>query len=939
MSDSVNTNELESYGVWVKKPPLGSDSAAENQGEPEEFNLDTELPDIDDSASQSLEKNLAKASGEEEEIDLSEFGFDDSDDNSSQADSPSSSGEEEEVDLSEFGFDDSTPDDSDSSDGPQGAMAESTEITETETAPLSEDGPLDIDLSFDDSMPTDTQKSAPSSSSFSGGGEEVDLSEFGFDDGPSESKASDDGTESVDLSEFGFDSATSEPAIPGTLATDEEEPKADSASDSGASSSSQEEEVDLSDFGFTDSNESDESEESSSADNDIDMKVEVDDDFDLPESDDSAEESDDKASPAKSQSSSDDGGFDIDSILNSVEDENGQTVSLGDVAGDSAQDGVESEKSIDSPETQEDTIVINDIPDTFDEETSSLFDDEPTAESDGAKKSVPEEAAAPAPAPATTALPNDVLSQLMTVITSLKDEVASLKNDFEELKKAPIRAAKEEDIGIGDDIPTETEEESSSSSGFFNDTDEDDTIALSMDELMHIENTAEFAEEEGVGDTPDSDTEEQIGEEPSADDTSFDEPTVSDSTEEENIPDTVADDEIPFPSSEEENIPSQEEVDDDDATLSLDELNNIQNTADFAEEEGVGDTPDSDTEENQIGEEPSVDDMAFDEPTVSDSTEEETISDTVADDEIQISSEEEDDDATLSLDELNNIQNTADFTEEEGVGDTPDSDTEDDQIGEEPVMREMPMEEPDTSEADNAEAEGDVQGESFDEPLIGEEELDFSNDNLVEPSLDDINMEEVQEEENSELPDEIEVPKVDDIFVESSSTDLMEEEQPEVAGEDFSEPEVAPEEIIEDSVEADDNLPEDIDVPAEEPSASDTVFEEPSVGDSVGEEEIVDEEPVTKSELNNLLAPNIEEEELTEGNLSYLESDEALKHMDEDEQKEESSIPEDLTKEIKAVLSYMDQLLENLPEEKIAEFAQSEQFETYKKLFTELGLD
>jgi uncharacterized protein TP_0179 len=34
----------------------------------------------------------------------------------------------------------------------------------------------------------------------------------------------------------------------------------------------------------------------------------------------------------------------------------------------------------------------------------------------------------------------------------------------------------------------------------------------------------------------------------------------------------------------------------------------------------------------------------------------------------------------------------------------------------------------------------------------------------------------------------------------------------------------------------------------------------------------------------------------------------------------------------------MDQLLENLPEEKIMEFAKSEQFITYKKLFTELGL-
>ena len=46
----------------------------------------------------------------------------------------------------------------------------------------------------------------------------------------------------------------------------------------------------------------------------------------------------------------------------------------------------------------------------------------------------------------------------------------------------------------------------------------------------------------------------------------------------------------------------------------------------------------------------------------------------------------------------------------------------------------------------------------------------------------------------------------------------------------------------------------------------------------------------------------------------------------------------DLMAEIKAVLTYMDRLLESLPEEKIEEFARSEQFETYKKLFVELGL-
>jgi hypothetical protein len=52
----------------------------------------------------------------------------------------------------------------------------------------------------------------------------------------------------------------------------------------------------------------------------------------------------------------------------------------------------------------------------------------------------------------------------------------------------------------------------------------------------------------------------------------------------------------------------------------------------------------------------------------------------------------------------------------------------------------------------------------------------------------------------------------------------------------------------------------------------------------------------------------------------------------------DSSIPGNIRQELKTVLSYMDQLLESLPEEKIEEFAKSEYFDTYKKLFKELGL-
>jgi len=53
---------------------------------------------------------------------------------------------------------------------------------------------------------------------------------------------------------------------------------------------------------------------------------------------------------------------------------------------------------------------------------------------------------------------------------------------------------------------------------------------------------------------------------------------------------------------------------------------------------------------------------------------------------------------------------------------------------------------------------------------------------------------------------------------------------------------------------------------------------------------------------------------------------------------EDNGFSSSLKEELKIVLSYMDQLLESLPEEKIEEFAKSEYFETYKKLFEELGL-
>lgn len=55
-------------------------------------------------------------------------------------------------------------------------------------------------------------------------------------------------------------------------------------------------------------------------------------------------------------------------------------------------------------------------------------------------------------------------------------------------------------------------------------------------------------------------------------------------------------------------------------------------------------------------------------------------------------------------------------------------------------------------------------------------------------------------------------------------------------------------------------------------------------------------------------------------------------------QSADSDDGEKFRSEIKTVLSYLDKLLDSLPEAKIEEFARSEHFDTYKKLFEELGL-
>ncbi|MBQ0040065.1 MAG: hypothetical protein KBS64_06535 [Treponema sp.] len=245
---------------------------------------------------------------------------------------------------------------------------------------------------------------------------------------------------------------------------------------------------------------------------------------------------------------------------------------------------------------------------------------------------------------------------------------------------------------------------------------------------------------------------------------------------------------------------------------------------------------------------------------------------------------DEDDTIALSGDELSNILSTAEFTSQSG--------------------------------------------DSLDTGL----NMDFENETLEEPVF-----EETVEEETPETEEEISVPTVDDVLVESSSTDLMDEGIPEE--------EPAVEEI--DAITEDD-IPsptlESLDLPEyddeqEELTDDNIEFLKDSPEEDENLETGISEQPVEEVFNNWDAASEPEDEVIAEPEIEdEIAVDEPVVEEPAVEESSSNEIPSSMKEEIKSVLSYMDQLLENLPEDKIAEFAQSEQFETYKKLFAELGL-
>ncbi len=329
--------------------------------------------------------------------------------------------------------------------------------------------------------------------------------------------------------------------------------------------------------------------------------------------------------------------------------------------------------------------------------------------------------------------------------------------------------------------------------------------------------------------------------------------------------------------------------------------------------------------------------------------------------------EEDDEKIALTGDELDNILNTADFTEEAGADATAE-------LSDEAIIDDFLMDREDllgtTEEGAPAEtaSAGTAEEEIADEPAI----QDISFEEESEAAIERITLDEPAPEAVPEELQQLQVSGVSPMTPPPEDTSYLEADDLATADIDLSEavidepdlggPILEETPVVEPSIEHIDlDMEESLHIEGDETEPQGEGFEniELTLDEFIGEDQGIGQEmeialeesaPVGPAEE----APVIEEsfaEVVPEGFVvepegseeaeaeAEAEPAEAFESVELTEETEESQpLPVDIRQEVKAVLSYMDQLLESLPEDKIEEFAKSEYFDTYKKLFEELGL-
>ena len=515
---------------------------------------------------------------------------------------------------------------------------------------------------------------------------------------------------------------------------------------------------------------------------------------------------------------------------------------------------------------------------------------------------------------------NELLTQIVDDLKEVKNEISNLKSEFEEFKRNGAGSESEEVIEpVVEPIPNDGDK------GFFGDEDDDDTIALSGDELTNILSSAEMTSENSDGEqeleAPSSSadaresvqTEEdilgsaesmpEVPNDYNQEDADSDVDFGNESLEEPNL------DEVEIGASAEEESDASEESDAEEEieVPKVDDILVESSNSDFIENAITGDVP-APAEESE-GE--FTESQDFEEPLV-------------GEEELKAEAEEQSERLAAELSEADD-----DNSEDEDSSDTtPEMDQilatihqenmEKDKIhpevySESEESEESPLEEPVAPQVNEPEKELDIEAlktealEEFDEPEVVEND-DIENESSVEveyvpatggdpfaneekPELTEDNIEFLKEDEDEKIEPGISEEPVTKVFNGWENPDNTDEA-------------ISEEEAVAESAGAEE---------------AETVAEEPAI--EASEPEVADEVPGASGLSAAALASS--------GN-DTSSSEEADAPAE--------AIPEELKEEIKTVLSYMDQLLENLPEEKIEEFARSEQFSTYKKLFKELGL-
>jgi len=529
-------------------------------------------------------------------------------------------------------------------------------------------------------------------------------------------------------------------------------------------------------------------------------------------------------------------------------------------------------------------------------------------------------------------LSTQLLLRIAEELTSIRTELGNLKKDFAGLKM---------------EIPEKAEEAEHEHK--FLTEDEDEKIALTGDELNNILNTADFTEETGT-DATGIITHDEITPEPAEDedsetfsindldgglDLSLDELSQDNSNQDELSLDELNPDET-----DETAIPNfDDEAGDELLSLSDEGAQHMTSAPDPEDENYLGEDPNSDAEFTDI----------IDEEEDIIKNPEDRLTHHSADDLVDDFANSLEEESALEEESLDEVENLPEEIPPEEIS-----------LDEIPA-EEISMDEFSSEESPQEENLLDLSEAVIDEPDLS---LDIQDNPVEEPSLDNISIDlDLDEPENTEddlalipegFPDNLDqADTIDEVLDETideeisipgfaESDDTLESDEQSSSDELGSTDELS---SSDDLVSIDDlgtsdelGIPDEFAIPDELDTSDElSIPDEFSTTDDPGATDDLDtsDELDSSDELtsfDDLAADDVSDEpDVSETKSLSLVKTTAVNGANE-------SIPSGFKQELKKVLSYMDKLLESLPDNKIEEFARSEHFDTYKKLFKELGI-